>query len=64
MDMDTNKQWPRIRDLPEQEQVPFSAFLAGQTRPWLDGITVEQQDAYYTWDYENWKREPKARFFD
>lgn len=56
--------WPRIRELPEAEQAPFREFLNGQTCPWIDGETQAEQDAYYPWDYNNWKRNPKNRFFD
>lgn len=57
-------QWPRIRDLPPDEQAPFREFLTGQTLPLLDGVPMEEQDGYYPWDYDNWKRKPKDRFFD
>lgn len=56
--------WPRIKDLPEKERKPFSTFLYGQTRPLIDGVPMEEQDAYYSWDYENFKRKPENRFFD
>lgn len=56
--------WPRIRDLPEAEQAPFREFLCGQTCPLLDNVSMKEQDAYYPWDYENWKRKPQNRFFD
>lgn len=64
-DMTTEPQnWPRIRDLPEGERIPFSEFLVGQTIPWLEGVAREDQDGYYEHDYRNWKRNPKNRFFD
>ena len=56
--------WPRIRDLPEVERDPFDKFLRGQTIPLLEGVPMSEQDGYYPWDYDNWKRNPKHRFFD
>jgi len=47
--------FPRIRYLPESERVPFKNWLYGQTRPWLDGIEEEEQDAFYQHDYDRWK---------
>jgi len=47
--------FPRIRDLPEEERGPFTEELAGQTRPWVEGVPKEDQDFYYSWDYEKWK---------
>lgn len=52
---DTKKNWPRIRDLPVDEQDPFIVFLDGQTRPMIDGVPGTEQDAYYPSDYERWK---------
>ena len=57
-------EWPRIRDLSKQEQEPFSKFLHGQTVPWVPGLEGKDQDFYYPWDYENWKRQPANRYFD
>lgn len=48
--------WKRIRDLPENERDEFVKWLEGQTRPWIDGEPASEQDGYYEWDYENWKR--------
>lgn len=48
-------EWPRLRDLPKDEQAPFFRWLGGQTRPWLDGVPVDEQDGYYQHDYKNWK---------
>jgi len=45
--------WPKIRYLPEPERKPFSEWLTGQTRPWIDEEKI--QDGYYPWDYERWK---------
>lgn len=62
--MKPEKQWPRIRDLPEAEREPFTKFLVGQTCPMIEGEPMDSQDGYYPWDYENWKCNPKNRFFD
>lgn len=56
--------WPRIRNLPEAERQPFIEFLVGQTVPWIEGEPMEDQDAYYPWDYDNFKRKPQNRHFD
>lgn len=65
VDSNTPKpEWPRIRELPDAEREPFSKFLTGQTLPLMEGVPMSEQDAYYPWDYENWKRNPKNRFFD
>lgn len=48
-------EWHRIKDLPEGEREPFERWLRGQTRPWIEGLPMEEQDAYYQWDYERWK---------
>ena len=45
----------RIRDLFEAEQEPFSKWLRGQTVPLMDGVPMEEQDAFYQWDYDRWK---------
>lgn len=49
-------QWPRVRDLPENERQPFTEWLVGQTMPVVDGAPDADQDAYYPWDYQSWKR--------
>lgn len=54
-------EFPRIRDLPENERKPFNDFLRGQTRPWIDGEDENNQDAYYPWDYKEWKRPADQR---
>lgn len=54
-------QWPRIRDLPERERELFTRFLEGQTRPWVTDVPEADQDFYYPWDYQNWK---KPTFWD
>lgn len=48
--------WPRIRDLPESERVEFHQWLSGQTCPLLTGVSFEDQDAFYPWDYERWQQ--------
>jgi hypothetical protein len=48
--------YPRIRDLPVSEREPFAAWLIGQTVPMITDTTDGEQDAYYPWDYDNWKR--------
>lgn len=58
------KEFPRIRDLPKKEQKAFRKFLYGQTVPVVEGVPVEDQDFYYSWDYDNFKRKPKDRTFD
>jgi hypothetical protein len=52
----TNKSdWPRIRNLPTEEQKPFLEWLYGQTRPVIENVPANEQDAYYPEDYERWK---------
>lgn len=46
--------WPRVRDLPEHERAAFTKALAHQTRPLVE--SEAEQDFYYPWDYEAWKR--------
>ncbi len=47
--------FPRIRDLQEGERKEFDRWLAGQTRPGIEGLPDSEQDGYYEWDYERWK---------
>lgn len=47
--------YPRLRDLPLEEQLPFQKELEGQTRPWIEGIADEDQDFFYQGDYLRWK---------
>lgn len=47
--------WPRIRDLPKDERRSFSQWLAGQTRPMIQGAPMDEQDGYYQHDYNRWK---------
>jgi len=56
--------WPRVKDLPQEQQASFNQFLEGQTRPVIEGVPDEEQDGYYPWDYDNFKRKPSQRFFD
>ncbi len=48
--------WPRIKQLRVAERVPFRQWLTGQTMPLIDGVAMDEQDAYYPWDYERWKQ--------
>ena len=48
-------EWPRLRDLPEEEQAPFLKWLVGQTRPLEAGVPMEEQDFYFPWDYDRWR---------
>ena len=50
-------EFPRVRDLPEEEREPFMRWLMNQTRPILPGVPVREQDGYYQWDHDRWKRE-------
>ena len=51
----TEYNWPRIKDLPEDEREPFAEWLGGQTRPFIEGLSWDEQDGYYSCDYERWK---------
>ena len=57
-----NKEYTRIRNLPEEEREPFRKWLVGQTRPAIEEepMTIEAQDAYYEHDYQAWKRGAKV----
>ena len=49
--------WPRIRNLPPQEQALFWAWLRkGRTAPHIEGVPETEQDAYYPEDYNAWQR--------
>lgn len=48
--------YPRIRNLPEDEREAFSKWLWGQTRPLIEGAEEQDQDFYYEWDYQRWKK--------
>lgn len=47
--------YPRIRNLPKEEQKPFKEWLYGQTCPYEPSIPREDNDFYYPWDYKTWK---------
>ncbi len=50
--------WPRIRDLPTEEQKPFLEYLNGKTRPLMEpeeDYAPEDQDAFYQSNYDRWK---------
>lgn len=49
------EKWPRIKDLPKEEQEPFRKWLGGQTVPLIEGVPMDEQDGYYEWDYKRWK---------
>ena len=49
--------WPRIRNLPPEEQEGFALLIAGLTRPYIEGEPREEQDGYYPRDYQEWKRQ-------
>ena len=50
--------WPRIRNLPPDEREPFGLWLIQEPkiRPYIEGESFEDQDAYYTGDYRDWKQ--------
>ena len=56
-------EWPRVSNLPPQEQEPFSFWLAklGATRPVLEGVDDDEQDGYYDAFYQQWKDELAAK---
>ncbi len=58
--------WPRVRDLPSQEQQPFLDFLAkGQlSTPHLDDISIEEQDGYYHVDLDNFRKLPPTMYVE
>jgi hypothetical protein len=45
-------EYPKISDLPIDEQKPFRCWLAGQTIP----VSKDGESCYYPWDYERWKK--------
>lgn len=53
--------YPRISDLPKEEQEPFAKFLEGQTCPYVDLFPEDMQDFYYKHDYERWKDSLKGK---
>lgn len=56
--MNKTVEFPRIKDLPVEEQELFKEWLTGQTMPLADNykeIPQEEWDWYYPWDYQRWK---------
>jgi len=53
--MHEQPEYPRMRDLPIEEQGPFARWMKDQTRPVVEGIHMNEQDFFYPWDYERWK---------
>jgi hypothetical protein len=53
----------RIRDIPKEEQESFKKFMNGQTMPYFDSLSIEDNDFVYKCDYENFKAKGKL-FFD
>ena len=47
-----NSQMVVIVELPEEEQLPFRAWLIGQTCPIIEG----KGDCAYGYDYKRWKK--------
>ena len=47
--------WPRIKDLPIEEQEPFREWLQGQTCPVIEDVPFEESDGYYDHNYKRWK---------
>ena len=47
--------YPRLRELPQEEQEPFWEWMQGQTRPSVDGLPDEDQDYFFPCDYAQWK---------
>jgi len=58
---DNSENFPRLRDLPVDEQQPFGKWLFGQTCPVLEGLPDSEQDAYYPDDYDRWKHIRSAK---
>lgn len=56
--------YPRTRDLNEDIRELFEQFLTGQTRPLIEGVSDEEQDAYYPWDLENFMQKKENQFWD
>lgn len=52
------KRYPRIRNLPTEEQGPFREWLMGQTQP--GGALDGENDFYYQHDYDRWKVDHNA----
>lgn len=54
-DKEPEYEYPRLRDLPEEERIPFEKWNYSSTRPLVMGVKLEDQDFYYPWDYAKWK---------
>lgn len=54
--------WPRLRDLPQEEQGEFKVWLMVNrlNLPLLDMVLATDQDAYYPHDYDDWKNGREA----
>ena len=50
--------WPRVRNLPPEEQYPFALWLQANAlqRPIIEDEPDRDQDGYYTGDYRDWNR--------
>ncbi|MCC7349865.1 MAG: hypothetical protein IT446_04785 [Phycisphaerales bacterium] len=55
--MQEQLEYPRMRNLPTEEQAPFAYWMRDQTRPVVEGIRMDEQDFFYPWDYERWKEQ-------
>ena len=50
--------YPRVRDLPQQDQIDFLKWLLGKYRPIGDpGEPIEQWDWYFPGDHSDWKKQ-------
>jgi len=49
--------WPRIKNLnhTKEEIDSFVQWLSNKSRPWVYGLSLEEQDGYFLEDYEKWK---------
>lgn len=54
--------YSKLSDLPLKYRKPFKTFLTGQTCPLVEELE-NPYDAYYPWDFENFKANGKL-FFD
>ena len=50
--------FPRIRELPKEEQEPFREAMQNKEMPWLRGIPENEQDGFWLYDYARWKNPP------
>jgi hypothetical protein len=49
--MTQSEKYPKISDLPPEEQAAFRKWLTGQTVP----VNEQGESCYYQHDYERWK---------